>query len=71
MPEQRILGRTCLKWKWLTNLNDDLKMTSNLQYGKVLSIAFCSPSLNSNDFLAKMGKHKLIPFSAQCKYSGV
>ena len=31
-------------------------MTFNLQYGKVLSIAFCSRFLISNDFLPRNGK---------------
>ena len=54
MPEQR--GRTSLKWKWLTILDGDLKMTFNLQCGKVLSIASSSPFLIFNDFLPRNGK---------------
>ena len=42
-------------------LDGDLKMTFNLQYGKVLSIAFCSCFLISNDFLPRKGKTIKMP----------
>ena len=64
MPEQSFLGSTSLKWPWLTILDGDLKMAYNLQYGKVLSIGFCSRFLISNDFLPRNGKTQLIPFLA-------
>ena len=56
MPEESFLGSTSLKWKWLTILDEDLKMTFNLQYGKVISITFCSGFLISNNFLVRNGK---------------
>ena len=56
MPEHSFLGRTSFKRKWLTILEGDRKMTFNLQYGKVLSIVFCSRFLISNDFLPRNGK---------------
>ena len=55
-PEQSFLGSTFLKRKWLTILDGDLKMTFNLQCGKVISIAFCSRFLISNDFLPRNEK---------------
>ena len=44
-------------------------MTFNLQCGKVLLIKLCKRFLISNNFLPRNGKHKLITFSAQDKYS--
>ena len=68
MPEQSFLGSTFLKQKWLTILDGDLKVTFNLQYGKVLSVAFCSCFfLFSNGFLPRNGKTQTfsqIPFPA-------
>ena len=54
-------------------------MTFNLQYGKVLSIAFCSRFLIYNDFLPRNGKTQINSFfgtiqklgrfiSTLCKY---
>ena len=62
MPEQSFLGSTSLKWISLTILAGDLKITFNLQYGKVLSIVFCSGFLISNDFLPRNGKTQTNPF---------
>ena len=44
-----ILGRTPLKWKWLTIVSEDLKKTFNLQYDKVLLIELCKRFLISYD----------------------
>ena len=66
------LGSTFLKLKWLmTILDGDLKITFNLQYGKVLSIAFRSSFFISNDYLPRKGKHNLIPILTQYKYGAV
>ena len=62
MPEQGFLGSTSLKWKRLTILDGDLKLTFNLQYGNVLSIAFYSHVLISNDFLPRNGKKQTNSF---------
>ena len=50
------LGSTFSKWKWLTILDGDLKITFNLQYGKVVSVAFCSTFWISNYLLLSGGK---------------
>ena len=55
----------------MTILDGDLKITFNLQYGKVLSIAFRSPFFISNDYLSRVGKRNLIPILTQNKYGAV
>ena len=62
MPEQSFLGSILLKWKCLAILKGDLKMTFNLQYGQVLSIAFCSRFLISDDVLPRHGKTQINSF---------
>ena len=52
-------GKHILKF---TILEGDLKMTFNLHYVKVLSIAFCSRFWISNDFLSRNGKRKPVIF---------
>ena len=64
MPEQRFLRNTSLKWKWSTNLDVDLKMTSTLQYSKVLSIACSSRLLSTHDFFLRNGETR-----ANCLFS--
>ena len=46
-------GKHILKMKMVRISEGDLKMTFNLQHGKVLSIAFCSRFLISNGFLPR------------------
>ena len=58
-------GKHILKF---TILEGDLKMTFNLHYVKVLSIAFCSRFWISNDFLSRNGKRKPVTFLAQYRY---
>ena len=71
MSQQSFLWSTSLKWKWLTYLGGDLKITFNLQYGKVLSIVFYRRFFISKDFLPRKEKTQANTFLVQFKYSGV
>ena len=50
------LGSISFRWKWFTILDGYLKMTFNLQYGKVNTIELCRRFMISNDFLPRNGK---------------
>ena len=57
--------------KMVKILYENLKMTFNLQYGKVISYNCPSVFWFLMTFCQEMAKDKLIPLFAQCKYSGV
>ena len=60
--EQKLLGSTSLRQKWLTVLGEDLKMVFDLLYDIVLSTEFSRRSLIFNDFLPTNGKNKQFLF---------
>ena len=57
-----ISSQQCVSWKRLTFLDENSKMTFNLQYGKILSVKFYRRSLISNEFLLRNGKTKFSSF---------